>query len=578
MGRRVLLTAWLLLWFAASVRGEEVQARRVLVIHSYGRDMSWTEDVHRGIQDFFAAQDPTLELRAEYLDTKHWTGSPYLDELGGLLRRKLRGVRLDGILLSDNNALDFFLRYLEPLFSQTPVVAVGINGPVNPRLPAHIRILPEATDLPKTLDLALRANPQAERVHYLHDGTESGRLLAEEARPFLENLRGARGTAREFRSLREAERFLRGLGSRDVVVLSTFFRDQEQGRGVTPREVAQVLSRASPVPVWSCWTIYLPFGVVGGYMLDPRKVGEQGARLLDLTWRGVLPAERLQPSATGGYYADYRVLRRFGLELHQWPADTRVLGRPPSFYERHRPVLLGAGAVVLLLLGVIVLLAAALRAKNRTLTQRRQMEKLQEEIRAVQEETIDLLGEAIEGRSRETANHVRRVAETAAFLGRGLGLPEQEVLLLRRVAPLHDVGKIAVPDAILCKPGRLDPREFEQVKRHAALGEELLSRSPRESLSAAAIIAGQHHERWDGAGYPRGLRGEEIHLYGRIVAVADVFDALANRRCYKEAWPTSRVVESFRDERGRQFDPLLVDLLLEGMEEVLSIQARFPDR
>lgn len=156
MGRRVLLTAWLLLWFAASVRGEEVQARRVLVIHSYGRDMSWTEDVHRGIQDFFAAQDPTLELRAEYLDTKHWTGSPYLDELGGLLRRKLRGVRLDGILLSDNNALDFFLRYLEPLFSQTPVVAVGINGPVNPRLPAHIRILPEATDLPKTLDLALR--------------------------------------------------------------------------------------------------------------------------------------------------------------------------------------------------------------------------------------------------------------------------------------------------------------------------------------------------------------------------------------------------------------------------------------
>ena len=229
MGRRVLLTAWLLLWFAASVRGEEVQARRVLVIHSYGRDMSWTEDVHRGIQDFFAAQDPTLELRAEYLDTKHWTGSPYLDELGGLLRRKLRGVRLDGILLSDNNALDFFLRYLEPLFSQTPVVAVGINGPVNPRLPAHIRVLPEATDLPKTLDLALRVNPQAERVHYLHDGTESGRLLAEEARPFLENLRGARGTAREFRSLREAERFLRGLGSRDVVVLSTFFRDQEQG-------------------------------------------------------------------------------------------------------------------------------------------------------------------------------------------------------------------------------------------------------------------------------------------------------------------------------------------------------------
>ena len=116
------------------------------------------------------------------------------------------------------------------------------------------------------------------------------------------------------------------------------------------------------------------------------------------------------------------------------------------------------------------------------------------------------------------------------------------------------------------------------MKRHAALGEELLSRSPRESLSAAAIIAGQHHERWDGAGYPRGLREEEIHLYGRIVAVADVFDALANRRCYKEAWPISRVVESFRDERGRQFDPLLVDLLLEGMEEVLSIQARFPDR
>ena len=313
-------------------------------------------------------------------------------------------------------------------------------------------------------------------------------------------------------------------------------------------------------------------------MLDPRKVGEQGARLLDLTWRGVLPAERLHPSASGGYYADYRVLRRFGLELHQWPADTRVVGRPPSFYERHRPVLLGAGAVVLLLLGVIVLLAAALRAKNRTLTQRRQMEKLQEEIRAVQEETIDLLGEAIEGRSRETANHVRRVAETAAFLGRGLGLPEQEVLLLRRVAPLHDVGKIAVPDAILCKPGRLDPREFEQVKRHAALGEELLSRSPRESLSAAAIIAGQHHERWDGAGYPRGLREEEIHLYGRIVAVADVFDALTTKRCYKPAFSFDVAADIIVKSSGTHFDPEMVQTFLHCREEFETIKLQFGEQ
>jgi response regulator RpfG family c-di-GMP phosphodiesterase len=203
--------------------------------------------------------------------------------------------------------------------------------------------------------------------------------------------------------------------------------------------------------------------------------------------------------------------------------------------------------------------------------------ELNQEIVATQKEIIYTLGEVVESRSKETVHHVRRVGLFAALLGRQLGLPEEEVELLKLASPMHDVGKIGIPDSILSKPGFLSPEEFETIKTHPLIGHEILKKSSRKILRTAAVIALEHHERWDGTGYPRGLAGEEIQLYGRVVALADVFDALAHRRAYKEAWTPEEIWDYLRSMRGTQFDPTLVDLFLESREEAREILEAFPE-
>jgi response regulator RpfG family c-di-GMP phosphodiesterase len=200
---------------------------------------------------------------------------------------------------------------------------------------------------------------------------------------------------------------------------------------------------------------------------------------------------------------------------------------------------------------------------------------LNREIIDTQKEVILKLGDVVETRSKETANHVQRVAELSYFLALKAGLDEEEADLLRQASPMHDVGKVGVSDALLRKPGKLTDGEFEQIKAHTTIGYEILKNSARDIIQAAAIVAHQHHERWDGQGYPQGLKGEEIHLYGRITGLVDVFDALTHRRDYKEAWHMDQVLELVRKERGKRFDPRLVDLLLENLDDFLKVNDRY---
>ena len=190
---------------------------------------------------------------------------------------------------------------------------------------------------------------------------------------------------------------------------------------------------------------------------------------------------------------------------------------------------------------------------------------------------VYLLGDAVEHRSRETGQHLRRVAEISYLLAHKAGLSEPEARLIREAAPLHDLGKIAIPDAILNKPGPLNPDEWAVMQTHAEQGYELLSHTDKPILMMGALIAREHHERWDGKGYPKGLAGEAISLGGRITALADVFDALSSKRCYKEAWPLEQVRQLFEAEKGKHFDPDLVDLLLTHFDEFADIKRRYPD-
>jgi HD-GYP domain-containing protein (c-di-GMP phosphodiesterase class II) len=199
------------------------------------------------------------------------------------------------------------------------------------------------------------------------------------------------------------------------------------------------------------------------------------------------------------------------------------------------------------------------------------------ELEATQREIIHILGEVSEYRSQETGDHIQRVAEISCMLAKFLGLPENEVERIRLAAPMHDLGKVGIPDAILNKPGRFTDDEYTIMKRHSEIGYNMLHNSKRKLLRFAAEIARSHHERWDGRGYPKGIAGEDIPLAGRICSVADVLDALSSPRCYKQPWPEEKVKEEFIKQRGAQFQPELVDVLMEHWDEIYCLYRHDPN-
>jgi response regulator RpfG family c-di-GMP phosphodiesterase len=202
---------------------------------------------------------------------------------------------------------------------------------------------------------------------------------------------------------------------------------------------------------------------------------------------------------------------------------------------------------------------------------------LDKENEATQKEIIIGLGEIAEARSKETGRHVRRVAEFCRLLARLAGLSEDEAEVIYIASTMHDVGKVAVPDAILNKPGRLTPKEFEEIKLHATMGYEMLKKSERPVMKMAAQIALEHHEKYNGTGYPQGLVGEKISLVGRIAAVADVFDALGTSRIYKKAWPLEDILVFMQAEKGRHFDPVLVEALFRNLDKFVRIRNELGD-
>ncbi len=201
-----------------------------------------------------------------------------------------------------------------------------------------------------------------------------------------------------------------------------------------------------------------------------------------------------------------------------------------------------------------------------------QAKRLTKEIEENQCEMIYILMEVMESTSDETGQHIKRVADTCKLLAQHVDyLSDEEVESIFLASPMHDIGKIAIPEHILHKPGRLTEDEMTIMKTHAEKGYELLKNSKRRLTTAASIIAREHHEKWDGSGYPRGLKGDEIHIFGRIVALADVFDALTHKRQYKSAWTVDDAVEYIKQNSGSHFDPSLVKILTENLPKFLDI-------
>ena len=188
------------------------------------------------------------------------------------------------------------------------------------------------------------------------------------------------------------------------------------------------------------------------------------------------------------------------------------------------------------------------------------------------------LGKASEYRDLETGMHIKRMSRYSALLGRLWGMDKEEEELLLYASPLHDIGKIGIPDAILLKPGKLDESEFKLMQQHAAIGGLMLDDGDKfPIIKAGKTIAMQHHEKYDGTGYPKGLKNEEIHIYAKIVAIADVFDALSSKRVYKDAFPLEKTLAIIEEGRESHFDPALLDLFFTHLDEFLKIKEEYPD-
>ena len=223
-----------------------------------------------------------------------------------------------------------------------------------------------------------------------------------------------------------------------------------------------------------------------------------------------------------------------------------------------------------------------LRDRSKSLSDRaawlqQEVKRATAEIARREQETILRLTRATEHRDKETKNHIIRMGHYARLLAKALGLPEERQELLFLAAPMHDIGKVAVPDRILLKEGKLTADEWEIMKSHARAGHDILKDSDSPLIQLGAEIALSHHEKWDGNGYPAGLLGEAIPLSGRICAISDVFDALLSVRPYKPAWRLPEVIDQLRRGRGAHFDPVLVDAFLDIMIEIQEVRRQFQD-
>lgn len=221
------------------------------------------------------------------------------------------------------------------------------------------------------------------------------------------------------------------------------------------------------------------------------------------------------------------------------------------------------------------LLHNQVRDQNRVLEER--VEERTRELNKSHTEIIHRLARAAEYRDNETSMHTVRMGLLSVRLAHGIGLSHYECGLLHKASPMHDIGKIGIPDSILLKPGKLDPEEWEIMKTHSQIGADIIAGSQSELLQMSEVIALTHHERWDGTGYPRGLKGEEIPLIGRIVALCDVFDALTSDRPYKKAFSIQVSVKEIKSQSGKHFDPRLVKLFLKILPDMVDILKRFAD-
>lgn len=550
----------------------------ILVLHSYDPSYEWTADIQRGISYAFQNSNTVIAPSIEYLDTKRNHRDDYFEDLKKFLEVKYKDYYFDGIIITDDRALKFMNEFNSELVRNVPTVAVGINdrqASLNSITNINT-ILYEEDNILENLKIIIRIRPNIKKLYLLSDNSLTSTIVRNEIKKHFNIYQNIQLVELTTETLEQARNVLGSASSEDAVLLTHFNSEIEEGVFHSYDKIARKIADSSEAPVFVLWEHNIKGDVLGGRVQDPFLLGVTAAKLLAKD----VPLNLSEDLPSAKQHSDifnFRALKRFGIPTYSLPTNAFVINKPSSFIEDNLEMLVYSGTIISILIVIIALQSVSIRQKKELANKNQKIFELHEKTLKVQKDMIHVLGEAIESRSGETGNHVKRVAKLSSYLAKLYGMNKADCELIEVITPMHDVGKIAIPESILDKPGRLNDNEWEVMKTHTISGFNLLNSSDGDVMALAAIVALEHHEHWDGNGYPNGKKGSDIHIYARITAIADVFDALLSRRSYKSEWDITSVTEYFLEKQGKQFDPDLTSLLIESIDEFVKIRHEHPD-
>ncbi|MHC1722863.1 MAG: HD domain-containing phosphohydrolase [Aminipila sp.] len=553
---------------------EKTYDKEVLIVQSYQRDYKHTRDVEKGIVDFFNQSQYHIKIHYEFLDAKKDIGNYNTKILAEMMVKKYSNISLDGVILCDDDALSFHEKYGKLIWPKVNyIVATGINSLAPYKNLTGVNIIEELPDIQKTIKIALEQNSKQkiQKLNFIYDVTTTSLLMRNEidnvTKKFYQQYQIQHITDKTPMELKD---IVDNASENELFFFVLYSRDKN-GNPYYYDEVPKLITQNSKNPIYALWEFYLGTGVIGGYVASSYLYGEDAARMIEKLWDGKIVSKvQYENGSHQKYMFDYNVLKRY--EIKTLPNTVNIINKPESYFEKNKTLITLFSAVIAILIIIIVLLSFVLRQKQSIHLKNQEIFNLNENIIETQKNLIERLGDVIETRSHETASHVKRVSEISKFLALKYGLSEQEASILETISPMHDIGKIGISENILHKPGKLTEKEFEIMKYHTNIGYEILRSSEKEMLYHASIVALEHHERWDGNGYPNGKSGYTIHIFARITAIADVYDAIRSDRVYKKAWPVEKSKELIEKEKGYFFEPRLADIFLQNIDEIENIR------
>ncbi len=568
-----LLMAFFILVSVLHIQAADQMRDRFLIIHTFSHNFEWTKNVQQGIQEVLELESPNALINIEYMDMKSLDNTDFDKTYKEYLKQKYGQTSITGIIICDDPGLQSFIKYKDEIFPDVPVVACGINMLTRDYMLSSLdSFIFERADITGCYNDLHQLNPQLNTINVVYNSsnvTDDIFNSYHEDQIFV----GEKIKINYFDNYFDSDLQLKlSMLDEDEVVYLIPSSAKDRIDSFLFGYLEKELSLNSNVPIIVGWDYQVGNGVLGGSVIDSVQMGRQSMKTLVSLAGGGKP-ERYIYEYDGMYkhLYDYQVMKRFGIGKKQLPEGAQLINLPPSFLETH-PMLL---SFIFFTFFVLILVFTShyreIKKQKIIISQNKKILTLRENYVDSQVEMIETLGELIEKRSNETSSHVKRVAYLSAFLAEKYGFEESQVKILEVASPMHDIGKVAVPDHILKKEGPLTEEEFEIVKRHTVQGFEILNTSNHLLFEVARTIAYSHHENWDGTGYPLGLKGEEIPIEARITRVVDVFDALLSKRPYKEAWRFEDVMVYMKKERGSLFDPVLLDLFVGNINEIIEI-------